>query len=253
MTAARIAATTSPCPAAANGFCRPKRLSINRRPLCFRREAVVARRAEFHRRRQARQDKYGRQDQQQQAAHDRAQTRVPLASRPQAALHRQRTDGRVPEPDRQREGNHADPGKHGMMRRQQQRGSRRGVLFPDVRQSAGIVGRHDGKYGPADGHDQELHRAAPGPGHRTADHSGERRKHGDPRHAGEENPRDAVGRAQRHVETGFRQHPSTHIQGRNQHAQHKKEDREQGKQASRRRTIAAFEKLGRAGYLLRTK
>ena len=44
------------------------------------------------------------------------------------------------------------------------------------------------------------------------------------------------------------EHPSADIQGRNQHAQDKKEDREQGKQAARRRTIAAFEELGRAGY-----
>ena len=33
MTAARIAATTSPCPTAPSGLCRPKKTSINRRPL----------------------------------------------------------------------------------------------------------------------------------------------------------------------------------------------------------------------------
>ena len=131
ITAARIAATTSPCPAAPSGFCRPKIISINRRPLCFRREAAVARRAEFHRRRQARQDEIPPA---RPTAASRPRSRpagVPFASCPQAALQRQRADGRVPEPDRQREGNHAEPGKHAMMRRQKQRSMRRGVRFPD--------------------------------------------------------------------------------------------------------------------------
>ena len=82
ITAARIAATTSPCPAAPSGFCRPKRSSINRRPLASGGRADIARRAEFHHRRQARQDEYRRQEQQQQAAHDRAQTSHPIRFAP---------------------------------------------------------------------------------------------------------------------------------------------------------------------------
>ena len=49
---------------------------------------------------------------------------------PRQRCTRQRADGRVPEPDRQRERNHAEPGEHGVMRRQKQRGLRRRVGLP---------------------------------------------------------------------------------------------------------------------------